>query len=197
MKPSQKTGQTKPGVPKADGILVFNDLGFVMSDPTRHLQPAGPFCDEDRAAVYRAIFSRRDVRSQFTQAPVEAPLWQRLLMAARHAPSLCFMQPWNFVVIRNPAVKAEVQDAFYRANVEALAMFADDRKLLHSALKLQGITEAPVNLCITGDRARRRGCSGAHAQPRHGPLFHSLRSAKSVAGSTGRRFGAGLGQQLC
>lgn len=125
-----------------------------MSDPTKHLKPASAFSEEDRAAVYRAIFTRRDVRSQFTQRPVDPEILLRLLAAAHHAPSVGFMQPWNFVVVRNPEVKADVQAAFDRANAEALAMFPDDRKPLYSALKLQGITDAPVNLCITCDRTR-------------------------------------------
>ncbi|MDP2081161.1 MAG: 5,6-dimethylbenzimidazole synthase [Pseudotabrizicola sp.] len=125
-----------------------------MYDPSPHLKHAGPFAADERAAVYRAIFTRRDVRSEFTQRPVEAPVLQRLLTAAHHAPSVGFMQPWNFVVIRNPGVKAEVQQAFDTANAEAVKMFPDNRQPLYSSLKLQGITDAPVNLCITCDRAR-------------------------------------------
>jgi 5,6-dimethylbenzimidazole synthase len=116
--------------------------------------PVGPFSDAEKAAVYRAIHTRRDVRSQFTQQPVENDVLMRLLDAAHHAPSVGFMQPWNFVVIRSDDVKAQVQDAFVRANTEAEAMFTSDRRPAYSALKLEGILEAPVNLCITCDRTR-------------------------------------------
>ncbi|MBN2629266.1 MAG: 5,6-dimethylbenzimidazole synthase [Rhodobacteraceae bacterium] len=125
-----------------------------MSGSSSHLRPAGAFTDDERAAVYRAIYTRRDVRSQFTQRPVETEVLLRLLTAAHHAPSVGFMQPWNFVVIRSAAVKTEVQQAFDAANAEAIAMFPDDRKPLYSSLKLQGISDAPVNLCITCDRSR-------------------------------------------
>lgn len=116
--------------------------------------PAGPFSQSEQDAVYRAIFTRRDVRSQFTDRPVSDALLMRLLKAAHHAPSVGFMQPWNFIVIRSAAVKAQVQDAFSRANAEAVGMFAEDRRPLYSALKLEGIATAPVNLCITCDRTR-------------------------------------------
>ncbi len=115
---------------------------------------AGPFSAEERAAVYRAIYSRRDVRSQFTDRPVEEPVLLRLLEAAHHAPSVGFMQPWDFIVIREVTVKAQVQAAFAAANAEAAEMFAEERQPLYSALKLEGIVQAPVNLCITCDRDR-------------------------------------------
>ncbi|MBC2833889.1 5,6-dimethylbenzimidazole synthase [Paragemmobacter straminiformis] len=115
---------------------------------------AGAFSDEERAAVYRAIFSRRDVRSQFTARPVGDEVLGRLLTAAHHAPSVGFMQPWNFIVVRSAAVKRQVQGAFAAANAEAAAMFSDDRRPLYSALKLEGILQAPVSLCITCDRNR-------------------------------------------
>lgn len=115
---------------------------------------AGPFSSQERDAVYRAIFSRRDVRSQFTDRPLDDDTLLRLLTAAHHAPSVGFMQPWNFIVIRDPAVKQAAQSAFARANAEALALFPENRRPLYSQLKLEGITQAPVNLCITCDRTR-------------------------------------------
>lgn len=122
--------------------------------PQSTLAPAGAFSDDERAAVYRAIFSRRDVRSQFLPDPLSDEMIGRLLQAAHHAPSVGFMQPWNFIVIRDAGVKARVQAAFARANDEAAAMFPEEKRALYSSLKLQGIVEAPVNLCITCDRTR-------------------------------------------
>lgn len=115
---------------------------------------AGVFSDDERAAVYRAIFTRRDVRSQFTSRPVGNDVLTRLLTAAHHAPSVGFMQPWNFIVVRSDAIKLRVQSAFSAANAEAEAMFDDQRRPLYSALKLEGILQAPVSLCITCDRSR-------------------------------------------
>ncbi|SES78497.1 5,6-dimethylbenzimidazole synthase [Paracoccus homiensis] len=118
------------------------------------LTDAGPFGDADRAAVYRAIRTRRDVRSQFTARPVAEDLLRRLLQAAHHAPSVGFMQPWDFIVIRSPDVRARIKAAFDRANAEAREMFPKERRRLYSDLKLEGIAQAPVNLCVTCDRSR-------------------------------------------
>ncbi|MHA3916416.1 nitroreductase family protein [Halovulum sp. GXIMD14793] len=98
--------------------------------------------------MYRAIRTRRDVRGQFLPDPVAPELLQRLLMAAHHAPSVGFMQPWNFIVIRNLTVKTRVKAAFQKANAAAATMFSGNRRELYFELKLAGITEAPVNLCI-------------------------------------------------
>lgn len=124
-----------------------------MQQPST-LAAAGPFSEAERAAVYRAIHTRRDVRSQFLPRPIDAAVLDRLLLAAHHAPSVGFMQPWNFLVVTDPGVKASVKAAFTRANEEAALLFADERKRLYSAIKLEGIAAAPVNLCITCDRER-------------------------------------------
>lgn len=128
-----------------------------MSDAVLALPPilpAGPFSPAEREAVYRAIHSRRDVRSQFTQRPIDEDTLRRLLTAAHHAPSVGLSQPWNFVIIRSGHVKARAQAAFVRANAEASAMFPEAQRPLYSALKLEGILQAPINLCITCDHTR-------------------------------------------
>ena len=124
-----------------------------MQQPST-LAAAGPFSEAEREAVYRAIHTRRDVRSQFLPRPIDPAVLDRLLLAAHHAPSVGFMQPWNFLVVTDPGVKASVKAAFTHANEEAALLFADERKRLYSAIKLEGIVEAPVNLCITCDRER-------------------------------------------
>ncbi|MBK3774428.1 5,6-dimethylbenzimidazole synthase [Azospirillum sp. YIM DDC1] len=112
------------------------------------------FAPEERDALYKAIFSRRDVRGQFAPDPVPDAVLTRVLTAAHHAPSVGFMQPWNFIVVQDPAVKAQIHADFSQANEEAAALFTGERKALYSRLKLEGIREAPVNLCITCDRER-------------------------------------------
>ena len=124
-----------------------------MQQPST-LAAAGPFSDAERDAVYRAIHTRRDVRSQFLPDPIDPAVLNRLLLAAHHAPSVGFMQPWNFLIVSDADVKSRVKAAFARANDEAAALFQDDKKRLYSAIKLEGIAEAPINLCITCDRDR-------------------------------------------
>ena len=121
----------------------------ITSDHDRHA-----FVDEARDAVYRAIFSRRDVRGEFLPAPVPDTVLARLLNAAHHAPSVGFMQPWNFLVVRDGAVKARLHAAFARAHAEAAEMFPEPKRDTYRTLKLEGIREAPLGICITCDRAR-------------------------------------------
>jgi 5,6-dimethylbenzimidazole synthase len=116
--------------------------------------PVTAFSEEDRAAVYRAIFTRRDVRSQFTDRPIADEVLHRLLSAAHSAPSVGFMQPWNFLILRGTAIRQQLYNAFAAANAEAVAMFPEERRSLYSDLKLQGLLQAPVTLCITCDRNR-------------------------------------------
>jgi 5,6-dimethylbenzimidazole synthase len=116
-----------------------------------------PFSDTERRGVYRAIYERRDVRSQFLPSPVPDAVLGRILDAAHHAPSVGFMQPWDFILIRDEAVRRAVHENFVRANREAAARYEADRQKLYNDLKLEGILRAPVNICVTCDRNRERG----------------------------------------
>lgn len=116
--------------------------------------PVQPFTPSERAAVYRAITTRRDVRDQFLADPLPDDVLARLLGAAHSAPSVGFMQPWSFTVIRDAGVKAGAHRAFERANAEAAALFAADRQAQYRALKLEGILKAPVSICVTCDPER-------------------------------------------
>lgn len=112
------------------------------------------FSERERAAVYRAIFERRDVRQGFLPNPIPPQLLAQLLTAAHHAGSVGFMQPWNFLIIREPETKRAVKDLFLKANADALKQYAGSRAALYRSLKLEGIEEAPVNLCVTCTRQR-------------------------------------------
>src|SRR2546429_8028124 len=54
------------------------------------------FSQAERRGVYRAIYERRDIRAQFLPKPIPDHVLGRLLDAAHHAPSVGFMQPWDF-----------------------------------------------------------------------------------------------------
>ncbi|MCC6139868.1 MAG: 5,6-dimethylbenzimidazole synthase [Nitrospira sp.] len=114
----------------------------------------GRFSDAERAAVYRAIFERRDVRRNFLPTPIAEEALTRVLTAAHHAGSVGFMQPWDFVVIRQPATQRAVKQLFAQTNGEAASRYEGDRATLYRGLKLEGIEEAPVNICVTCSRQR-------------------------------------------
>ncbi|HQZ02337.1 MAG TPA: 5,6-dimethylbenzimidazole synthase [Thauera sp.] len=125
-----------------------------MSSPSQSIQADPQFSAEERAAVYRAIHTRRDVRGQFLPDPVPDEVLARVLTAAHHAPSVGFMQPWDFIVVRSPEIKREVSQAFRLAHAEAELMFDEGKRTTYRNLKLEGILEAPINLCVTCDRSR-------------------------------------------
>ncbi|MDO1584564.1 5,6-dimethylbenzimidazole synthase [Rhizobium oryzicola] len=117
-------------------------------------QPAGPLSAEAREAVYHTIHTRRDVRDQFLPTPLPDDLVRRLLEAAHAAPSVGFMQPWNFILIRDPEVRQRAWEAFSSANDEAAELFSDERQALYRSLKLEGIRKAPLSICVTCDKDR-------------------------------------------
>jgi len=123
------------------------------------LAPAAPFSDEERAAVYRAIYTRRDVRNEFLDHEVPRDVVMRILDAAHHAPSVGFMQPWNFILIRDAATRGRVHEAFQRGAEAEAQTFEAERRALYRSLKLEGILKAPLNICVTCDRARH-GATG-------------------------------------
>ncbi len=73
---------------------------------------AEEFTDDEKKGLYKAIYSRRDVRSHFTSRTIKDDILSRILNAAHHAPSVGFSQPWNFVLIRNHTTKQKVKESF-------------------------------------------------------------------------------------
>jgi 5,6-dimethylbenzimidazole synthase len=112
------------------------------------------FSETQRLAVYDAIYHRRDVRGEFLPDPVPNEVLRRILTAAHHAPSVGFMQPWDFIVVTDPEVKRRVKQGFEVAHRDAAGMFADKKREIYQSLKLEGITDAPLGICVTCDRTR-------------------------------------------
>jgi len=53
--------------------------------------------------IYQCIRSRRTVRN-YKPDPIPEPLIQRILQAARRAPSSSHSQPWHLIVIKDPGM---------------------------------------------------------------------------------------------
>ncbi len=109
---------------------------------------------EERDAVYKTIYNRRDTRSEFKSDEVNDEVLARLLDAAHHAPSVGFMQPWDFIVIKDKKIKQKIKNGFEVAHKEAANMFDGEKQKTYKTLKLEGILEAPIGICITCDRKR-------------------------------------------
>lgn len=126
-----------------------------LKQPSEHSSEQDfAFSQEERDALYKTIFNRRDVRSQFKPDPIADDVLARILRAAHHAPSVGFMQPWDFILVRSKSVRENIHKAFSEANDEAANMFDGERQETYRSLKLEGILESPLNICITCDRKR-------------------------------------------
>src|SRR3954464_7572471 len=95
--------------------------------PGEHVE----FSAEEKRGVYRAIHERRDVRAQFRPDPIPRALLARLLSAAHAAPSVGFMQPWDFIVIDDLALRGAIQRMVARENERAAANYDSERANLY------------------------------------------------------------------
>jgi 5,6-dimethylbenzimidazole synthase len=112
------------------------------------------FTSAEREVIYRLIRSRRDIR-QFRPDAVPVETLERILEMAHYAPSVGFMQPWNFIVIESLELRGRIKALFENQNAREMAKLTDPaRKELYSKLKLEGILESPLNLAVTCDRRR-------------------------------------------
>ena len=124
------------------------------------------YSESEKAAIYRVIRERRDVRTGYLPEPVGDAVLQRLLAAAHHGPSVGFMQPWRFIVVRDPLLRKAVHANFLRANAAAASSYADERREQYARLRLEGLLEAPQHLCVLCDSSTARGHRlGRHSMP--------------------------------
>lgn len=97
------------------------------------------FPDADRAAVYRAIYQRRDMR-HFLSDPIAPELLKRLLDAAHHAPSVGFMQPWRFIRISSVDLRKAIHVLVEQERL-CTAEALNEREDEFMKLKVEGILE--------------------------------------------------------
>ena len=82
--------------------------------------------------VLEAIKGRRSIRA-FKSEDVPPEIVEKLIDAARWAPSAGNIQPWEFIIVRNPEIK---------------------RNLAKAALNQSFIEEAPVVIVVCADEIR-------------------------------------------
>ncbi len=112
------------------------------------------FTKEEKDGLYKAIFSRRDVRSHFTSRPIDEEILTRILKAAHHAPSVGFSQPWNFILIKDNETKKKIKESFEQEKKLSEDMIEEPRRSKYVSFKLEGILDAPVNVCVTYDPSK-------------------------------------------
>ena len=109
------------------------------------------FTEEEKRGFYKAIYSRRDVRSHFISKPIKDDILSKILHAAHHAPSVGFSQPWNFILIKNIETKKKIKKTFEEEKDRSSQLVEEPKKSKYLSFKLEGILESPVNLCVTYD----------------------------------------------
>lgn len=109
------------------------------------------FTEEEKNGLYKAIYSRRDVRSHFTSKSIENKILSRILNAAHHAPSVGFSQPWNFILIKEDLTKKKIKESFEIEKNRSSQLVEEPKRSKYLSFKLEGILESPLNLCVTYD----------------------------------------------
>ncbi len=120
------------------------------------------FTKEETEAVYKAIYSRRDIRS-FLPNPIPKEVIHKILDAAHHAPSVGFMQPWNFIVISSQEVKERLAWAADKERRALAVHYEGEKENKFLNLKIEGLKEAPLTICVTCDPTR----GGSHVLGRN------------------------------
>ena len=114
------------------------------------------FSEEEKQIFYRVIFSRRDVRKNFLTKSISDEVLYRILLAAHHAPSVGYSQPWNFILVRNRMTRKLIKESFLKERLKAIDLIPDEngRREKYLNLTLEGILESDLNICITYDHER-------------------------------------------
>ena len=119
-----------------------------------------------KGAVYEVMRLRRDVRHFEPDRALSEAVLTRILGAAHAAPSVGLSQPWGFVLVRSPSVRARIRDSFLRCREREAARFSPERRAAYLAHRLEGILESSLNVCVAVDLREHSGpILGTTAQP--------------------------------
>lgn len=121
------------------------------------------FSAQDKAAVYRAIAERRDMR-HFSGGTVAPELLARLLNAAHQAPSVGLMQPWRFIRITDPMLRRQIKELVEAERVRT-AEALGERSSEFMRLKVEGIEDSAELLVAALMDGRERYIFGRRTLP--------------------------------
>ena len=116
----------------------------------------GDVDESERNAFYKVLFSRRDVRKDFIKKKISNETLHKILLAAHHAPSVGYSQPWDFILIRDLEKRSLIKDTFLDQKLKSINLLdnQEEKKRKYLSLKLEGILESDINICITYDHSR-------------------------------------------
>jgi 5,6-dimethylbenzimidazole synthase len=124
------------------------------------------FDPDARAAFYEVVARRRDIRMFEPGRSIPQDVLERVLTAAHQAPSVGYSQPWDFIIVRDPAVRRRVRGSFLKCRDEEAARYSGERRAKYLAYRLEGIEESALNVCVTVDlRKKDEPVLGTTMQP--------------------------------
>lgn len=121
------------------------------------------FSEAEQAAVYRAIFERRDMR-HFCGGHVPDDQLLRLLNAAHHAPSVGLMQPWRFIRVKSQPLRHALHDLVEQERILTARALAE-REDEFMKLKVQGVLQAAEVLVVALPPDREQHIFGRRTLP--------------------------------
>ncbi len=124
--------------------------------------------DTDKAAIYKVIAERRDMR-HFLPTPIAPELLQKLLQAAHHAPSVGLMQPWRFIRISDVTLRKAIHtlvDEERKLTAQAIGEVEDTARMAEfMRLKVEGILDCGEVLVATLCDQREKHIFGRRTLP--------------------------------
>ncbi|MEV4627874.1 5,6-dimethylbenzimidazole synthase [Micromonospora sp. NPDC049523] len=104
--------------------------------------------------LYDVIHRRRDVRAQFTGAPIPDEVLHRVLTAAHAAPSVGLSQPWDFVLVRDPDLRQRFHQHVERERDTFASTLDGDAAERFARIKIDGVRESTLSVVVTYDPDR-------------------------------------------
>ncbi|WAL66988.1 5,6-dimethylbenzimidazole synthase [Amycolatopsis cynarae] len=105
-------------------------------------------------AFYDVLMRRRDVRAEFTGAPIPGDVLNRVLTAAHAAPSVGLTQPWDFVLVSDHDTRSAFREHVLAEREVFAQSLPDEKNETFARIKIEGILESSLGIVVTYDPER-------------------------------------------
>jgi 5,6-dimethylbenzimidazole synthase len=95
--------------------------------------------------LYEAIKKRR---SYYKDDEIPYNVLAKILLAAHLAHSVCFSQPWNFVIIKDIEKRKKIKELVEKEREHFRSLLDDERKKIFDRIKIEAILDTPINLAV-------------------------------------------------
>lgn len=105
-------------------------------------------------AFYEVIYSRRDVRGQFSGGEIDPQVLSRVLSAANAAPSVGMSQPWDFVLMEDLGLRTTFAKHVETERIAFANLLEGERLATFEKIKIEGILDSSLGIVVTYDSKR-------------------------------------------